>query len=257
MRCANIFQNDPFTIDDEDGGYEYISVPKRQPSQKLAGNLPKPLRTTQNAHTTSQTKRKSESDEQSVTHARKETKAQKPTTKASDIIDDRSSHTGDARDVSVPKRGAVIEKAPPPPPRACSGDKSLPRLERKSRSGSVTKTPPLPPRKFGKRKLAHHSSKSSIKSADCHQQTCRSSKVSIKSDKSSSTSLTSGSQKILTLSEVKDISKEEIDSATAVYWEIGDVINVGDAADHKHSSLRHSVSKSKNNVVQNLSLSIF
>ena len=44
------------------------------------------------------------------------------------------------------------------------------------------------------------------------------------------------------LSEVKDISKEEIDSPAAVYWEIGDVINVGDAADHQHSSLRYSVS---------------
>ena len=245
------FQNNPFAIDDQDGGYEYISFPKRQPPQKCSGTLPKPLRTTQTVHTTS--KRKSESDQQSVANTRQETKAPKVIRKHSDITNDKTNHVVDEGDVSVPKRGAAITKPPPPPPRTSSGDKSLPRLERKLRSGSVTKTPPLPPRKFGKRKLAHHSSKNSVKSTDSH----KSSKTVNKSSRSSSTSLRSGSQKVLTLSEVKDISQDELDSTTAVYWEIGDVVSVDDSASQQHSSLRHSVSYRKQILLRVVHLSAF
>ena len=237
------FQNNPFAIDDQDSGYEYISVPKRQPPQKCSGTLPKPLRTTQNVQTTS--KRKSEGDKQSVANTRQETKAPKVLRKDSDISNDKANHIVDDKDASVPKSGADISKPPPPPPRTSSGDKSLPRLDRKLRSGSVPTTPPLPPRKFGKRKLTHHSSKSSVKSTDSH----KSSKIVSKSSRSSSTSLRSGSQKVLTLSEVKDISKDELDATTAVYWEIGDVVSVDDSASQQHSSLRHSVSYRKQNII--------
>ena len=189
--------------------------------------------------------RKSESDKDSVAPYRKEANVLKAVREDREVIKKKTDIKIDADDVET-KRGAAMHKPPPPPPRTSSGDKSLPRLEKmRHRSASMTKTPPLPPRKFGKRKLAHHSSKSSVKSTGSH----KSNKGGNKSSRSSSTSLKSGTQKVLTLSEVHDISKDEFDSTTAVYWEIGDVVNVDESAGQQNSSLRHSVSYINQNVI--------